>query len=140
MAGPPSTQKVENLKKITLSMAAGTSPDDMNLTPAPFSFEFIFGVGQQGLTPFEYALADKTEGDEIVLDINPNEIEQVFEHLALPIRCRLKETQRFFLKACIENISPADSRAIVKAMAGTAECGEGCDCGCGSHGDFPIVK
>ena len=46
--------KVKNLKKITLSLKAGTSKDSMNLTPKYSRLEFIFGLGSGGMTPFEY--------------------------------------------------------------------------------------
>ena len=61
--------KVENLKKITLTFQAGTSPDNMNLIPRFPRFEFIFALGQEGMSPFEYELVNKTEGDEISLHI-----------------------------------------------------------------------
>ena len=38
--------KVENLKKITLSLQAGTAQDAMNLTPKYPKLEFIFGLVQ----------------------------------------------------------------------------------------------
>ena len=59
--------KVENLKKITLTLQAGTSPDTMDLTLQYSSFEFIFALGQEGMSPFEYELLNKAEGDEVLL-------------------------------------------------------------------------
>jgi len=57
--------KVENLKKITLSFQAGTSKDTMDLTPKYAEFDFIFAIGPDGMTPFEYELVDKAEGEEV---------------------------------------------------------------------------
>ena len=54
------TEKIGVLKKITLSVEAGTAPDSMDLTPKSAHFEFIYGLGTSGLTPFEIQLADKT--------------------------------------------------------------------------------
>ena len=62
--------KVENLKKITLSFQAGTSPGTMDLTPKYPEFEFIFTLGPEGMTPFEYELVDKAQGEEIPLHIH----------------------------------------------------------------------
>jgi len=58
---------VENLKKITLSFQAGSSPEVMDLTPKYPQFEFIFALGQEGMSPFEYELVNKTEGEEVLI-------------------------------------------------------------------------
>jgi len=65
LKGQISMNKVENLKKITLSFQAGTSKDTMDLTPKYAEFDFIFAIGPDGMTPFEYELVDKAEGEEV---------------------------------------------------------------------------
>ena len=47
-------KKVENLTKVTLRLEAGTTADDMNLSLPVSEFEFIFGIGPDGMCPFEY--------------------------------------------------------------------------------------
>ena len=49
-------EKIGALKKVTLSLEAGRSPEAMDLTSQPLPFEFIFGLGTAGLTPFEVEL------------------------------------------------------------------------------------
>ena len=71
--------KVENLKKITLSIQAGMSQNTMNLTPKYPQVEFIFGLGLEGMTPFEYELADRTEGQSILLHLKKEDIYSFFE-------------------------------------------------------------
>ena len=44
--------KVENLKKITLTIQAETSPETMDGAVKYHGFEFIFGLGPEGMTPF----------------------------------------------------------------------------------------
>ena len=51
--------KVENLKKVTLRLEAGTTVNDMNLSLPSSGFEFIFGIGPGGMCPFEYQLFKK---------------------------------------------------------------------------------
>jgi hypothetical protein len=63
------TEKIDLLKKITLSLEAGTTPDSVDLTPQSSLFEFIYGLGISGLTPFEIQLADKRVGEEIRLHL-----------------------------------------------------------------------
>jgi hypothetical protein len=82
MNGTMETEKIEVLKKIILSVEAGTAPDSMDLTPQPAQFEFIYGLGTSGLTPFEIQLADKTVGQEVQLHLSREDIPQVFQHLA----------------------------------------------------------
>ena len=124
--------KVENLKKITLTFQAGTSPDEMDLTPKYPEFSFIFGLAPAGMTPFEYELIEKIEGDEVKLHIKKENITKLFEHLNPPIWDLLDGRGEIYLKAKIQAISAADNREIVKALADmTAHGGGDCDCGCG---------
>ena len=129
--------KVENLKKITLSFQAGTSPDTMDLIPKYPRFEFIFALGPEGMSPFEYELVDKSEGDEVLLHINKQTFYTFFEHLNPPIGDLLDGRDDIFLNAKIAAIAAADNRDIVKALAektshggGGCDCGGGCGCGC----------
>ncbi len=130
--------KVENLKKITLSFQAGTSKDTMDLTPKYAEFNFIFALGPDGMTPFEYELVDKAEGEEVLLHIHKQGFYNFFEHLNPPIWDLFGGREEIYLKATIAAIAAADSRAIVKAMAemtahggGGCDCGGDCGCGCG---------
>ena len=128
--------KVENLKKITLSFQAGTSPDSMDLTPKYPRFEFIFALGQEGMSPFEYELVNKTEGEEVLLQIHKQDFYRFFEHLNPPIGDLFDGREDVYLKSKISAVATADNRDIVKAMAEmTAHGGAGCDCsgscGCG---------
>ena len=129
--------KVENLKKITLTLQAGTSPDTMDLTLQYSSFEFIFALGQEGMSPFEYELLNKAEGDEVLLHINKQTFYTFFEHLNPPIGDLFEGRDGVFLNAKIAAVAAADNRDIVKALAEmTAHGGGGCDCGggCGCGG------
>lgn len=121
--------KIGNLKKVTLSVEAGRTQDSMDLTPQPFQFEFIFGVGTGGLTPFEYELADKSAGDEIFLCLEQGEAHKTFEHLCLPFHQHLSDQpDSFYLKARVVKVIHAENREVVKAMAGMGSCGDHC-CG-----------
>ena len=129
--------KVENLKKITLTLQAVTSPDTMDLTLQYSSFEFIFALGQEGMSPFEYELLNKAEGDEVLLHINKQTFYTFFEHLNPPIGDLFEGRDDVFLNAKIAAVAAADNRDIVKALAemtahsgGGCDCGGGCGCGC----------
>ena len=124
--------KVENLKKITLSIQAGTSQDTMNLTPKYPGLEFIFGLGPEGMTPFEYELADKAEGESVLIHLKKEVFYSFFEHLNPPLMDLFDVSDDVYLKVKIDAVTPAENREIVKAMADmAAHGGAGCDCGCG---------
>jgi len=124
--------KVEHLKKITLTFQAGTSPGKMDLTPNHPGFEFIFGLAPEGMTPFEYELVKKTEGEEILLHLKRETLNKFFEHLSPQLWDLFDGRDEVYLKVKICEISAADNRKIVKALAELAAHGGGeCDCGCG---------
>ena len=123
--------KVENLKKITLSFQAGNSPNSMDLSPKCPDFAFIFGLGPEGMTPFEYELVDKTEGEEVMVNLSKKTFGKFFEHLNPPLMDLFEDRDNVNLKAKIVSVAAADNREVVKAIANVAAYGEsGCDCGC----------
>ena len=93
--------KVEHLKKITLTFQAGTSADAMDLTPEDPEFNFIFGLATEGMTPFEYELVDKREGEEILLHLKKNALNRFFEHLSPPLGDLFEGRDAVYLKARI---------------------------------------
>jgi hypothetical protein len=124
--------KVENLKKITLSIQAGRSQDMMDGTVKYPGFEFIFGLGPEGMTPFEYELVDKSEGEDVLIHLKKDNLTRFFEHLNPPLTDLFAKNDEVFLKVKIVSIVPAENREIVKSMAAVASLGKsGCDCGCG---------
>ncbi len=125
--------KVENLKKITLQLAAGTSAQNMDLRLDNPEFEFIFGIGPSGMSPFEYELVDKTEGQHILVELKKENFDIFFEHLHPPIFNLINEKDSLFLRVEIKKIATADQRDVVKALADVTAHGHGCDCGCGGH-------
>lgn len=124
--------KIENLKKITLAFQAGTSPDKIDLTPKYPEFSFIFGLAPEGMSPFEYELVEKVQGDDVLLHLQKSALNQFFEYLNPPLWDLFDDRDEIYLKVKILEISAADNREIVKAMAEmAANGGGGCDCGCG---------
>jgi hypothetical protein len=127
-----SMTKVENLKKITLSYQAETSREAMDLSPRYPEFSFIFGLAPEGMTPFEFELVEKIEGDDVLIHLEKNSLNRFFEHLTPPIWDLFDGRDEIYLSLKILEVSTADNREIVKAMADmTAHGGGGCDCGCG---------
>ena len=125
--------KIEYLKEITLSIQAGTSEEVMDLTPKHPIIRFIFGIGPQGMTTFEYELVDKYEGDIVLLHLLKKDFYRFFEHLNPSFMDLFEGRDQVYLKAIIEAVIPADNRNIVKAMADMATHSE---IGCGCSGEI----
>lgn len=123
--------EIDNLKKITLLITAGTSAEKSDIIDHPQSLTFIFGLGSDGLTPFEYALAGKTGGEKVHLQFKPGELNRIFRHINLPFLREHVDRKKIFLSIHITAIETASSREVIKAMAAMTECNSNCDCGCG---------
>ena len=123
--------KVENLKKIAVKLQAGTTADNMDLKPEVASFEFIFGIGPGGMCPFEYQLANKEVGAEILMQLKKEDTNRLFEHLHPPVMTQIAEHDSVYLKVKILKIEQPDPAEVVKALAEAAAHNHGCDCGCG---------
>ena len=127
--------KVEKLKKITLTFQAGTTRESMELTPECPGLNFIFGIGPEGMTAFECELADKAEGEEVLLYLKKEAFHNFFEHLNPPLMDLFDGRDDVYLSVKIVSVAAVEDREIVKAMAEiSAHGGVGCDCGCGCGG------
>jgi hypothetical protein len=121
--------KIENLMKVSLSLH-DTSPSATDEKESPF--EFIFGIGPSGITPFEKALFGKRIGDRIRIDIAKTGFCQTLGHLEHPLRKQIGMMAPACLEATITGVTRAQDREVVKAMAAGGSCDD-CGCGCGGH-------
>ena len=121
--------KVDNLKKITLSVKLGSTPDASDLINEPSEFAFIFGIGTDGLSPFEFKLANKSVGEELYLKVQRSEIHSMFQHITVPLPKLADNLTSVYLKFEITQIVAAEGREIIRAMAEISECGSHC-CDC----------
>ncbi len=74
------TDVIDNMKRITLSLETGPSPNNMKGSK-PVLFQFIYGVGTQGLCLFEKALYGKKIGEELFFQLDPYQTDEMFGHL-----------------------------------------------------------
>ncbi len=128
--------KVAPLKKLSLHLEAGRSPDRMDLTHGPLPVTFVYGIGKSGLTPFEYELAEKVVGDDIVFSVGADQLDAFFEHL-LPLLPGSTPTDPVHFRVRLENVSTASGREVIQAMASMTD-GCGCGCGCGGGHEHGI--
>jgi len=126
---------VEPMKKVQILLRAGTSQDTYSFTPEPVEYDFIYGVGSTGLTPFELALSDRYQGDVIHLSVSSGEAQQFFGTFLGEVTSRthiaILPAQTFF-EVTVGGIVDADNSEVVKALANSLKNGCGCggSCGC----------
>ena len=124
-------QKIEALKKVSLSLEAGNEAEEMDLSSRPIPFEMVVGLGTEGYTPFEYELLGKKAGDTVEVGIMGGNMVEMFGHLDVPLPEKVQGLPSFFLRATVREVVDADQREVVRAMAGAVGgCGGSC---CGSH-------
>jgi hypothetical protein len=118
------------MQKITACLETDNTPDaKIGTKPLP-TIEFVYGLGSSGLTPFEFAIAEKTVGDEIHLQLHQSQMPAFFGHIRFPAVPTFGESDSIVLKVRILDIAPASSREVIKTLAAIANCGESC---CGHH-------
>jgi hypothetical protein len=122
---PTTSATIENLMKVSLTVNSGD-----NETSAPF--EFIYGVGPQGITPFEKALFGKAVGDQVRFDLSPADYCETIGHLEQPLLKQTGIMGPVSLRVTIDGIVKAKDQEVVKAMASGGSCSD-CGCGCGGH-------
>ena len=120
--------KVEKLKKVSLSIEAGTRPDHMDLISSPLSLEFVFGLGVEGLSPLEFELSDRSVGETFVLSLDRGRLNGLFGHIPVHLPVAGDEEGRLYLRIRVEGVTAADEMEIIRAMAENASCGGDC-CG-----------
>ena len=112
------TESIGYLKRVTVQM-------EWDGQRAPF--EFIFGTGAEGLSPFETHLSGKGLGYEHAFTLTRRDPDGLFQHLVPPLFVHdIKEA--FTLKIRVVHIAQADQREVIKAMAEASSCGSHC-CG-----------
>lgn len=120
------SNRVEPLRKIRIRVESGKTPSNMDLTPDPVPVEFVFGVGAEGLSPFEYRLAGKRPGDTLTIAMDAGDTEEAFGRLQFPLHVIPKDLSRFYIRVSVEAVSPASNREVIQAMADMAKCEHGC--------------
>jgi hypothetical protein len=116
------------MSKVTLSLSAGEEGKGSEDGEDSKRFEFVYGIGPEGLTPFERVLEGRREKEELVLEIGGYEATHVFRHLWMPDLEALFHRGSPFLKIAVLSVSEADPREVIRALAETAGCGDDC-CG-----------
>ena len=118
------------MHKISLSLCAiPQAPENAQATAAR-TFEFIFGIGTEGMSAFEQALQGKSKGDKLSVSVGYHNMHAYFEHLLCPLMEAIEINPPFDLEIEIRSVTAVSDRELVKALAQKSGGCEG-DCGCG---------
>ncbi len=83
------------------------------------------------MTPFEYELYGKTEGDEFLLPLKKEIIHKTFQHLYADFPRFPEALDLFYLKIRVIKVVTAETQDVIKALAVISSCGhDHCSCGC----------
>ncbi|MFH0784875.1 MAG: hypothetical protein V2B20_23370 [Pseudomonadota bacterium] len=130
------TTSIQHLKKVKLAILAGNEAENYSLTPSPMFFEFLYGIGTEGLEPFEIAFSEKCSGESLALVLKAAEAPAFFGRFLGPVRHLLglhSMPPTLYLHMTVMAVNDAENREVVQALAtsaGHGGCGGSCDCGC----------
>ena len=102
--------------------------------PETTSLSFIYGIGREGLSPFECCLDEGRAGDHVHFTVKSSEIVEafggLFSHVSRLVRGTIVPKVMVFDIEII-SIEEVDNREVVAALAGsTGGCEGGGSCGC----------
>jgi hypothetical protein len=117
------------LKKVSLVLGNRSIKGDERAA-GKRHYDFIYGIGSDGITPFEKVLFGKYPGDQIQLKLEAGPPTEIFGHLTCSIADMLNHIWPEHLDISIASVEPVGNRELVKAMAQTSGCLGGCECGC----------
>ena len=124
----PSGGRVEPLKRVVIRVSSGKKVKGEQVFEPDKPVSFIFGLGSQGLSPFEMALEGKRPGDVVMFDLTNEDRLHFFGHVLLYFMPDQGVLDSQFLRVVVEEIRDAHQREIIRELAEITEFGHGCSC------------
>lgn len=129
--------QLKSMNKVSVAVTLMNGSID-GAPPEPVSLSFIYGIGREGLSPFECCLENGRLGDHIEFTVKGQELAEYFGGLFSFVRSLVDgkirpEVMNFDIQ--ILGFEEVENRELVAALASsTGGCGSGgsCDCGCSS--------
>ncbi len=120
------------LTKVSLAFAVSDDVPGDSPPAGDIQFEFVYGIGTEGLSTFEKELHGLLAGARLQIRVETKEMQSYFEHLRCPLLEAVKIQPPLNLAIKVLSVRPATDRELVHALANRDS--GGCDCGCGcSH-------
>lgn len=128
--------QVSLMKKVQVSISILDSETKVAVPERTVLFSFIYGIGRDGLTPFECSLEGCSTGEQVETEVQPSLFSEYFGGLFPTIRSLIDGhilPPNVLIRIDVNGVEDVDNREVVAALAGAAGgCGSGgsCDCGC----------
>lgn len=127
--------QIEPMKKVYVAVSLGATEENLAEGANETEFSFIYGIGKDGLTPFESNLEGCREGDCIQTEVDSSSIGKYFGGLINAVRSLIEGKiipQNPQFRVEIRRVEDVENREVVAALASSAGgCGSGGSCGCG---------
>jgi len=119
---------IEYLKKITVYLQGAQGRGKARASEDGYYLSFIYGIGPDGLTPFEMKIAGKTAGDELFFDKAGMHLDHLFGHLTLWMLPFMERLDHPWLYVRVEKVEAADQKEVIRALAEIAQSRDSCCC------------
>ncbi len=126
-------QSISPLTKVSLELSVSVDPPTGQHPEPTTDFSFVFGIGTQGLSPFEMELLGKQPGDHMRMRVGAGQAAEYFEHLLGPLLKSLDTEPPLDFNLEVQAVSRVSDRELVQALAQKGGEG-GCGCGCDNCG------
>lgn len=126
-------ENITPLTRVTLTLQSAPADQQNSSDAPPTEFEFICGLGIEGLTGFEMDLMEKKPGDRLTLPVDTHKAADYFEHLLTPFMQAVNTCPPFNLFVEVRSVSAVSEKELVHALAhkvDNSSCGDDCSCGC----------
>jgi len=131
-----STDMVMKKLGFTVSKLTSEAGDELHCAD---SLSFIYGIGTEGLSPFEQAISTMTIGESIEMEVQGGRLRHYFGQL-YRLFCNPLELHEnagsILFRFSFDRCDPAEPKEIVTAIAAQLKeggCSSNCGCGCGGH-------
>jgi hypothetical protein len=127
--------ELKTMKKTVVSVRLVHGQSSATGTEKPVTFSFIYGIGRDGLSPFEQRLELCSVGQCVQFEVKADAVAESFGGLFAEVRELIEgkvlpENLVFEIK--IIKLEDVENREVVAALARSASgCGSGGSCGCG---------
>jgi len=119
---------VEPLKRVVIGVSGGTKAKGKQTFGPHRTVSFIFGLGSEGLTPFEMTIEGKRPGEVVVLDLDNEDKLQFFGHVLLWFMPDQGVLDSEVLRVVVKELKDVPQREIIRELAEITEFGHGCSC------------
>ncbi len=128
-------EQVKAMRKVHVAVALTDAVSGGATEEDKATFSFIYGIGKDGLTPFECLLEGCQQGDFTQTEVNSGAMNEFFGVLLGQVKPFIEgKIIPLDLRFGVEviKVEEVENREVVAALAGAAGgCGSGGSCGCG---------